>query len=141
MNVASTLTRTVDEGVPFMNFWDLADDETPLCTIERVKCAEISGANKAEDDLVNQRLLYSIAWEPRLSSLAPRELQKICDTPSVQLPSFDSEANAMANFFPQVELALRSAAQRAQQTVPSSQTSGLPAYFSKYVDMLKFQST
>lgn len=141
VNVTSALTGTLDEGGPFMNFWALADDDTPLCTIERVKTAEISRAEKPEDDLAGRMLLYNIAWKPRLSSLAPGELQKICETASIRLNSFDSEVTAMANFFPKIELALRSAAKGAIQTMSASHMSGHPAYFSKYMDLLKWQST
>lgn len=139
VNVASTIN--VEEGVPLMDFWALSDDDTPLCTIEKVKCAEISRTNKLGGDPVQKKLLYSIAWRPRLSSLAPGELQKICDTPSTRLQNFDSEASAMANFFPKMEQVLRSAAKAALQTISASQINGLPAHFSKYFNLLKFQST
>lgn len=138
VNVASTVN--VEDGVPLMNFWALSDDDTPLCTIERVKCAEISRTNKLGGDPVHKKLLYSIAWKPRLSSLAPGELQKLCDTTSIRLNNFDSEANAMAKFFPKMELALRSAAKAALQTMSASEMGDLPAHFSKYVNLLKSQS-
>lgn len=141
VNVASTLTGTPFEGGPFMNFWSLADDGTPLCAIENVRCAEISRADNPEEDQVQRRLLYSIAWKPRLSSLGPGELQKICETTSTRLHNFNSENSTMANFFPKIESALRSAARGALQTMSDDQISSLPARWSKYVALLKWQST
>lgn len=141
VNVASTLTGTVDEGGPFMNFWALADDDTPLCKIEKAKCAEISRAEKPEEELADRRLLYSIAWKSRLSSLAPGKLQEICDKSSVRLDDFDSRGKSMASVFPKLELALRLAARIALQAVSASQTSDLPAHFTKYMDLLKYHST
>jgi SAM-dependent methyltransferase len=139
VNVASNVN--VEDGVPLMNFWALSDDDTPLCTIESVKCAEISRTNKLGGDPVQKKLLYSIAWKPRLSSLAPGELQKICDSTSIRLDNFDSEANAMAKFFPKMESALRLAAKVSLQTMSDSQIGGLPSHFSKYVNLLRLQST
>ncbi|KAK7920460.1 polyketide synthase PksD [Apiospora marii] len=140
VNVAGIVNGTPDEGGPFMNFWALADDNTPLCSIENVKGAEISRKEKNDDAVVDRRLLYRIAWKPKLCSLAPGEVQKICDTTSFRLDNYDSEVHAFANFFPKIEKVMRSAAIQARQTVSTSQMSALPAYFSKYVNALDQQS-
>ncbi|ETS76597.1 hypothetical protein PFICI_11984 [Pestalotiopsis fici W106-1] len=141
VHVASALAGAADDGNPSMNFWALADDDTPLCSVEGVQCTEISRPDQPEDELVDRRLLYSIDWKPRLSSLAPGQLQNICDTTSERLNNYDSECNKMAAFFPKVELALRSAAKSALHTVPESCLSDLPSYFSKYIDSLRWQGT
>ncbi|KAJ2998897.1 hypothetical protein NUW58_g172 [Xylaria curta] len=141
VHVASTFTGTVEQGGPFMNFWALADDDTPLCTIEDVQTAEISRAEKVEDSLVDRKLLHSIAWKPRLSSLTPGQLQKICETVSTRLHNFDLEVNARAKFFPKIESAMRSAAKGALQDMPTSQIKSLPAHYNRYINLLKRQST
>lgn len=138
VHVASTLT--IEDGEPLMNFWALSDDDTPLCTIEKVKTAEISSTHKLGDDQAHKKLLYSIAWKPSLSFLSPGELQKICENSSSRLVNFDLEAKSMSNFFPKMELALRAAAKLALTTEPAFETGGFAPHFNKYISSLQFQS-
>lgn len=146
VHAATTITSDANEDNArpsrhYMNFYAVADDGSPLCAIENVKTAEISRTSKPEDDQLGRKLLYSVAWKPRLSSLAPQELQEICEPTRFPLDGSDTEANTMASFFPKMEFALRSAARKALQTVSLSETSGLPKHHSRYIDLLKRQST
>ncbi|KAL1881225.1 Type I Iterative PKS [Diaporthe australafricana] len=117
----------------------VADDGSPLCALENVGTAAISRETTLEDQGEQRKLLYSVSWKPRLSSLAPAELQEVCRTRGIPLDESDSKVEAMANFFPKIELALQWAADKALQTAPESQMTRTKAHYSKYAALLKRQ--
>lgn len=132
-----------DDGSRFSghraSVYAVADDGSPLCALENVGTAAISRETKFEDQVGQRKLLYSVSWKPRLSSLAPAELQKVCRTRAIPVNESVSKAEAMANFFPKIELALQWAADKALQTVPESQIIHTKTHYSKYVALLKRQ--
>ncbi|KAI0484906.1 hypothetical protein GGR56DRAFT_680801 [Xylariaceae sp. FL0804] len=157
VHAAGTVSGTQDEGGPFMNFLALGDDGAPLCAVEDVKAAEISQAERPDDKLWSRRLLYSMAWKPRLSSLGPGQLQKICDAAAAAAgsrhddddddddedddeSSDPSDVEVMRRAFPKFERSLRLAAREALQTLSADQRSQLPAHRRKYVDLLGRQA-
>ncbi|KAI0836347.1 hypothetical protein F5Y06DRAFT_298710 [Hypoxylon sp. FL0890] len=123
------------------SIYAVADDGSPLCAIENLSTAAISRETKAEDDLVKRKLLYGIAWKPRLGSLAPKELQDVCRMRSNFRVGSDLEVKAMADFFPKMGLALQLAVGEALREVPDSQITQAYPYYIKYVAMLRRQQT
>lgn len=134
---------SVDDGSRFSghraSVYAVADDGSPLCALENVGTAAISRETKFEDQVGQRKLLYSVSWKPRLSSLAPAELQEVCRTRAIPLHEHVSEVEAMANFFPKIEVALQRAADKALQTVPESQIIHKKAHYSNYAELLKRQ--
>ncbi|KAJ8132109.1 hypothetical protein O1611_g1520 [Lasiodiplodia mahajangana] len=119
------------------SLYAVADDGSPLCALEDVGTAAISREVNFENDLAKRKLLYSIAWKPKLSSLRQGELQEICRKKSNRIVSSGLEAKAMANFFPKMELAMRSAVNRALNTVPESEFNPASAHYNKYLALLR----
>ncbi|KAI0840502.1 hypothetical protein F5Y06DRAFT_294490 [Hypoxylon sp. FL0890] len=99
-------------GTAESTIYGLADDQSVLFVMERVKLAAVSRTDRQQSPKKKQQgegLLCRIDWKPQLSSLNPEQLQRLlCRTSTTR-----SNEEAMINFFPKLESLMVRAARRA----------------------------
>lgn len=137
LRLSSIAHRTTDNptGIEYAAY-ALADDGSPVCVIQHLAMAETSQHDKSsEHDGAIRRLLHNIAWKPQLSSLRENELQKLCDTRSL-----DIDESAMVNFYLKIEFTMWVAARKALREVTFAELDPSRSYLRKLVACLEQQT-
>lgn len=119
--------------------WDatiyvLADDDSPLCSIEQLAFAPMSQNDASER--VFRRLLHNIEWKPQLSSLGPQELKEFCNITTSGRPVVDE--SALGVFYRDNEYAMITVAHRVLQDLAwPEDLSGVPNHLQRLVSSIR----
>lgn len=112
--------------------WALADDGSPLCSVEGVILTEVSQPNHSKEDSDDQVMLYNIAWKPQLSSLTGKELLKLCDdTALVHNETFEDR------WALKVESTMRLVTRKALRNLREVDLNRTPSYMRRYLKSLE----
>ncbi|TGO65298.1 hypothetical protein BCON_0003g00930 [Botryotinia convoluta] len=111
--------------------WALADDYSPLCSVEDVILTEVSQPKQSEDS-DDQVMIYNIAWKPQLSYLTGKESLKLCDdTTLVHDETFKNE------WVLKVESIMILATRKALQDLKELDLDRAPSYMRRYLKSLE----
>ncbi|KAJ4402716.1 hypothetical protein N0V82_010748 [Gnomoniopsis sp. IMI 355080] len=87
----------------------VSSDGTPLCSVGHMLMSAISGPD--DGGVLDQTLLYNIAWKPQLSSLSAEELLRVCDA-SAKVDD-ESHISVMEDIYSKHDTMLRAAVHHA----------------------------
>lgn len=108
----------------------VADDGSPLCVINKIVMAPVSG--RQYDEKEEAKLLYRVEWKPQLSLMGKQELTRTCNT-----DLFLKDETMMANYRKVLEPALDKVIRKTIGELSAIDRQRVPGFLEKHVQWME----